>query len=351
MEKINKNKISSMEDNYQINNDEFNKVEWINYFNEGLIVESINNQINNSLNDNYKIQKNTYDKNNNKNNINTKIIQISNNNSNIKNKGIIIHEKESIINNELYEKKNYYFSNIKELYGPKKLISFDYQEKITIDNFRNKSNKSNLFKDKNDDDNLGNKINENDNDDKDFKNKNFKNVKIIDDQPEKGNLRGKKILDNKNKRNKSADLNDDDNNNNRRKDNDDKYNNKNNNGKKNNNINNNIIISDDNNLDKNNQNKNKNKINLRNKNKFNFRGYDKSSYALRHKMEKDYKNNEHFHPNEEKPEIVNQNILLGRTLPEMIVLNNYGLVSDEDYEFYKNIIKLNNEKNIKTKII
>ena len=270
MEKI--NNISSMEDNYQINNDEFNKVEWINYFNEGLIVESINNQINNSLNDNYKIQKNTYDKNNNKNNINTKIIQISNNNSNIKNKGIIIHEKESIINNELYEKKNYYFSNIKELYGPKKLISFDYQEKITIDNFRNKSNKLNLFKGKNDDDDLGNKINENDNDDKDFKNKNFKNVKIIEDQPEKGKLRGKKILDNRNKRNKSVDLNDD--NNNRRKDNDDKYNNKNNSGKKNNNINNNnnIIISDDNNLDKNNQNKNKNKINLRNKNKFNFRG-------------------------------------------------------------------------------
>ena len=33
-------------------NDDINKVEWINYFNEGLIVESINNKINNSYNTN-----------------------------------------------------------------------------------------------------------------------------------------------------------------------------------------------------------------------------------------------------------------------------------------------------------
>ena len=47
-------------------------------------------------------------------------------------------------------------------------------------------------------------------------------------------------------------------------------------------------------------------------------------------MEKVYKNNEHFHPNEEKTEIINQNILLGKTLPEMIELNKYGLVSFAD---------------------
>ena len=116
MENINKNNISSTKDNYQMNNDEFNKLKWINYFNEGLIEESINNQINNSLNDNYKIQTNTYDKNNdNNNNINTKIIQISNNNSNKKNN------------------------------------------------------------------------------DKDFKNRNFKIVKIIEDQTKKGKLRRKKF--------------------------------------------------------------------------------------------------------------------------------------------------------------
>ena len=332
----NNNNISSNEYNIQNKNEDLNKYEWINYFNEGLIVESINNHINNSLNNNYNIN---YDKNNkyNINNINY-TIHISNN-INEKNKEII-QEKETIINKGLYENKNYFFSNIKELYGPKKLISFDYQEKITIDNI---SDKTKLFKDnKNNNNNLINKNIEND--DKDFKNKTFKNVIIIDNQKDKDNLRCKKTPNNKNKRNKSVDLNEDKNNNNKRKNNDDKdkeynnYTNKKNNNRKNNN----------NKLENNKKKKN----NLRNKFNFDLRGYDdKSSYALRHKMEKEYHNNDHFHPNEEKPQKITKNILLGRTLPEMIVLNNYGLVSDSDYELYKNIIEFSNKNNIKTKLI
>ena len=67
-------------------------------------------------------------------------------------------------------------------------------------------------------------------------------------------------------------------------------------------------------------------------------------------MEKDYKINGHFHPNEEKPEIINKKILLGRTIPEMIVLNNYRLVDEDDYEMYQKIVnynKLNSKRNKK----
>ena len=44
--------------------------------------------------------------------------------------------------------------------------------------------------------------------------------------------------------------------------------------------------------------------------------------------------------------IINENFIY-----EMIVLNNYGLVSDSDFEVYKNIIEFSNKNNIKTKLI
>jgi hypothetical protein len=89
--------------------------------------------------------------------------------------------------------------------------------------------------------------------------------------------------------------------------------------------------------------------NLKSNYNIDHRRYDPLlSYALRHKLEKKYKLNGHFHPNEEKPSMVDKNIFLGRTMPEMIVLNNYGLVNDDDYELYQNIVKynkLNNKRN------
>ena len=111
-------------------------------------------------------------------------------------------------------------------------------------------------------------------------------------------------------------------------------------------------LSPNNSHDKNNNNNNKkNKFNYKNINKFDFRSLNgQSSYAQRHKLEKEYKINEHFHPNEEKYVITNKNIFLGRTLPEMIVLNSYRLVNDDDYEMYQNIFNYNkNHKKIKVK--
>ena len=66
--------------------------------------------------------------------------------------------------------------------------------------------------------------------------------------------------------------------------------------------------------------------------------YYGASYAKRHKYEKEHKIKNDYNKNKKKDDISNKNILFERTLPEMIVLNNFGLVNDEDYEFYKNYI-------------
>ena len=91
MENINKYNSSITEDNSKRKYDEYNKVEWINYFNEGLIVESINNQINNTTNRNKQIQNNNKQK-------------YSNNNTNIniiKNKTILNSNKKTKANNSI----------------------------------------------------------------------------------------------------------------------------------------------------------------------------------------------------------------------------------------------------------
>ena len=50
MENINNSRNTLTVKNKNIKYDDYNKIEWINYFNDELIVESINNQINNSIN-------------------------------------------------------------------------------------------------------------------------------------------------------------------------------------------------------------------------------------------------------------------------------------------------------------
>ena len=332
MENINKKNTSLTDNNNNLKYDNFKKVEWINYFNEGLIIESINNQINNSINKNKKIPEESINAYINKANININIIKnINNSNNKIKEK------KELISNKEFYKNKNYYFSEIKELYGPKKILSFEYQEKITIDDY---SDKLYLFKDKNKD--KDKEKNKKGSEDEDFKYKKFNNIIVLDNKNENGKDNGNEKLNNKNnnngnnklrnRKNKSVDLK---HNNSQKKNKDNKENKKNNN------------LSQNDNIEKNHNNKN----NLKNNNKNIFRRYEPlSSYAKRHKMEKEYKINGHFHPNEEKPEIISKKILLGRTIPQMIVLNNYRLVNEDDYEMYQRIVnynKLNNKRNNK----
>ena len=94
--------------------------------------------------------------------------------------------------------------------------------------------------------------------------------------------------------------------------------------------------------------KEKSKSNKKNKSEINKTKYMQSytynarpSYAKRHKIKKGLKINQFFSPNKKKVNVTNNNIWIERTLPEMKVLNNFGLVNDEEYEFYK---KLNNIK-------
>ena len=312
----NKNKKSSLkEDTYRMKYDDYNKVEWINYFNDYLIVESINNRINNTKNENKIISNNI--------NFNIRNINIiKKNNISNSNKKKNTNYKESITNSKLYEDKNIFFLLIKELYGPKKLFSFDYEERITINDILDKFNS---FKDKNEKSNNG-KVNplnlENINDDENLKSNKFNNIIMKENEQNKKIFNNKVKLRGNKKKNKSADS----------KDNNKDKNNKNNIKYRNNNS------------------KNENTNNNLNSNyNIDHRRYDPLlSYALRHKLEKKYKLNGHFHPNEEKPTMIDKNILLGRTMPEMIVLNNYGLVNDDDYELYQNIVnynKLNNKRN------
>lgn len=366
MENINKKNTSLTEENNLIKENDLNKVEWINYFNEGLIVESINNGINNSLNQNKKLSNINYDKNNHNftsycyNNYNKNI----NKTNNIKQD--IIKTKEALIQGELYENKNYYFTNIKELYGPKKIISFDYEEKIIFDHY---SDKFNLFKNKNK--YTPNKDKDNDEDEDDFGNRRYKNVIVINNDnnnnknANKGKVPKKEKLNNGNnidddndklrnknkKKNKSVDLNGKNKNKikdkDKDKDRDRDYKNlseKKYNRNKLNNIPNGYPHNKTNNV--------KNKNNYNNYPKFDYRtryNYE-SSYAQRHKMKKQYEIDGHFHPNEEKPITIGDHIFLGRTLPEMIVLNNHGMVNDNDYEMFQKILnynKLNKKRTIK----
>ena len=367
MENINKKNTSLTEENNLIKENDLNKVEWINYFNEGLIVESINNGINNSLNQNKKLSNINYDKNNNNftsynyNNYNKTI----NKTNNIKQD--IIKTKETIIQGELNENKNYYFTNIKELYGPKKIISFDYEEKIIFDDY---SDKFNLFKNKNK--YFPNK--DKDNDEEDFGNRRFKNVIVINNDnnnnnentnrgklPKKGKLNNGNNLEddndklrNKNKKkNKSVDLNGKNKNKikdkDKDKDRDRDRDYKNLSEKK---YDRNKLKYMPNGYPHNKTNNVKNKNNYDNNPKFDYRTRynNESSYAQRHKMRKQYELDGHFHPNEEKPITIGDHIFLGRTLPEMIVLNNYGMVNDNDYEMFQKILnynKLNKKRTIK----
>lgn len=331
----NKNLIT--EKTNQLIKDDFNKIEWINYFNEELIIESINNQINHSKNNNQKINSiNNINRNKNQ-NIKTNIISI---NENIKNKEIM-KAKKSSINKELYEKKNYYFSNIKVLFGTKKFLSFEYQEKINSDNL---SGYFNLNRDKNNK-NLENNNNE------DFKNRKYKNIIIIENAKGKLNNKEKRKVNLNEKKNNSKDdfsnINGEEDKyyenikTNKRRDNKNYTDKKINNYRNKNYLKNNL--SHWNNLRKKKDNKNNNN-NLKYNYMNDYPKYDWSSYAMRHKMEKNIKIDGHFHPNEEKPIKINKNLFFGRTLPEMIVLNNYGLVSDIDCENYQNMIE-NYKKN------
>ena len=320
MENINK-KSSLKEDTYQMKYDDYNKVEWINYFNHDLIVESINNRINNGKNENKIIPNND---NFNVRNIN--IIKKANISNSNKKKNTNYKEsnknKESMGGTKLYENKNIFFSEIKEIYGPKKFLSFEYEEKITINDLIDKFNS---FKDKNQkskNKDLSPLNSENNNDDEYFKNHKFNNIITKENEQNKEIFNNKDKLRSNKKKSKSVDS---------------KENNKDKSNK------NNIKY-------RNNNSKNKNmNNNLKSNYNIDHRRYDPLlSYALRHKLEKKYKLNGHFHPNEEKPTMIDKNILLGRTMPEMIVLNNYGLVNDDDYELYQNIVKynkLNNKRN------
>lgn len=359
MENINKKNTSLTDENNLNKENDLNKVEWINYFNDELIIESINNGINNSLNQNKKLSNINYDKNNhnftsyNYNNYNKAI----NKTNNIKQD--IIKTKETLIQGELYENKNYYFTNIKELYGPKKIISFDYEEKIIFDDY---SDKFNLFKNKNN--YIPNK--DRDNDEEDFGNRRYKNVIVINNDNNNSTNRGKipkkenlnngnnidddnndKLRNKKKKQNKSVDLDGKNKNKIKGKDKDRDYKNlseKKYDRNKPNNISNGYPNNKTNNV--------KNKNNYGNNPKFEYRTRynNESSYAQRHKMKKQYELDGHFHPNEEKPITIGDHIFLGRTLPEMIVLNNYGMVDDNDYEMFQKILnynKLNKKRTIK----
>ena len=319
MENINKKSSSLKEDIYQIKYDDYNKIEWINYFNEDLIVESINNRIINIKNENKIILNND-----NLNNSNINIIKKTNISNSNKKKNINIKEvnkkKEIIINKQLYENKNYFFSEIKEIYGPKKILSFEYEEKFSNSDF---SDRFNLFRDKKEKEkNMSSdrKRGENNIGEEDFENKKFSNVITTENDKNNKKINNKDKLRSNKKKNKSVD------------------------SKSNNNNENNHLWG------KNNYSKNSNnKPNLININNFGYRRYEsQSSYVFRHKLEKKYKLNGHFYPNEEKQILVDKQILLGRTMLQMTVLNNYGLVNDDDYELYQNIVnynKLNNKRN------
>ena len=96
-----------------------------------------------------------------------------------------------------------------------------------------------------------------------------------------------------------------------------------------------------------------NKDNINNKKKsldtkFNnlkIRRYDDLSYAKRHKYIKELKKKYYFLSKNDQELFINNKVLIERTLPQMYVLNNYGMLNDDDYEFYKKLIASSSVKN------
>ena len=74
--------------------------------------------------------------------------------------------------------------------------------------------------------------------------------------------------------------------------------------------------------------------------------YGQTSYALNHVMEKELKRIGRLSRNDNLLNM-NKTLNIDRTLAQMVVLNNYGLVSDRDYEKYQKIFfyKKNKLKN------
>ena len=82
-----------------------------------------------------------------------------------------------------------------------------------------------------------------------------------------------------------------------------------------------------------------NRLNL-----FKIKKYSELTYANIHKCKKKYNKKNFFFSNIEKTFYIKNNALIERTLPEMYVLNNYGLLNDDDYEFGKKIIRCSSVK-------
>ena len=211
----------------KVRNYRFNKIEWINYFNNELKIESISNHINDNSN-----------------------IKIEN-------------------NNNLLTKKN---NNIVQRHKRNNKNIFIYEEE-TID--FHKYNNLNLFKNRN-------------------KNTKFKNI------------------NNKSKRNEK------------------KY--KGSIEKSQKKVNNNEYLEKI--MD--NSRKNSNRKKIFQKNKYN----NEYSYANRFRFKRNLKAITCHFPSKEKTITSNDDILFERTLPQMYVLNNYGLVNDEEYELYKKIYNM-----------
>ena len=271
----------------------FNKIEWLNCFNENLIIESISNKLITSTNHNKKSKALDKRKKNlfNKTNISVNNIFIKINSVNKKS----MYKNYFLNKNEEFSKEgNYSSDKIKELCNThRKMLSFEFQENISMSEFLKKYNKRIKVVKKHD-----------------SKNENEKNNKSLN-YSEMNSSR----LKNRQQKNKSSDL------------------------------------KGDNNLKKNNEKNNKYNW-LVNNHKGYFKKNDlNSSYALRHKIGKDFGINGHFNPNEDRNKIIKNKIILGRTLPEMIVLNNYGLVSDEDYLMYQKIVNYNKVNDQKRKKI
>ena len=91
---------------------------------------------------------------------------------------------------------------------------------------------------------------------------------------------------------------------------------------------------------------NNKKKSLDNKSKnLKIKRYDDLSYAKRHKSIKEFKKKYYFLSKNDKEIFINNNVLIERTLPQMFVLNDYGMINDDDYEFYKKLVGSSPVKN------
>lgn len=85
---------------------------------------------------------------------------------------------------------------------------------------------------------------------------------------------------------------------------------------------------------------------------FRNRKYNEFSYVRRHKLEKEFRMNNYNHFKKEETRSMKNNVFIERTISEMYVLNNNGLLNDDDYEFYKKLYgysSFNNKRNNKIK--